>query len=196
MAFFGEREGRGREVEVRGLALVLGAGDDLPPAKLGVALDLGLRPREVRARLVELRLRLAVVERRENGALLDVGPALDAYARDLPVALGGDVGGLVGGESARHLEDARQNAALDGRAVHGDRRRRRPRRRGVRARPARAAGGGERGQRGRENRGEFRSGHVHFPPSAFTAGASSRISMRRSSRSVPDARAKSVSALR
>ena len=139
MPFFGKREGRRREVEVRALSLVLGAGDDLPFAKLGIALDLGLRPREVRARLVELRLRLAVVERRENGALFHVGPALDAYARDLPIALGGDVGGLVGGESARHLEDARQNTALDRRAVHGDRRRRRSCRRGVRARSARAA---------------------------------------------------------
>ncbi len=122
------------------LALVLGAGDDLPPAKLGVALDLGLRPREVRARLVELRLCLAFVERRENGALFHEAPALDAHARDLPVAFGGDVGGLVGGESARHLEDARQNAALDRRAMHEDGRRRRSCRRGVHARAARAAG--------------------------------------------------------
>ncbi len=65
-ALLGEREGGGGQVEVRALALVLGLRDDLPLAQLGVALDLGLRPREVRAGLVELRLRLPVVEGRED----------------------------------------------------------------------------------------------------------------------------------
>ena len=61
-----ERERRLREVEVRALPLVLGFRDDLLLAQLGVALDLGRRPREVRAGLVELGLRLALVERGED----------------------------------------------------------------------------------------------------------------------------------